>query len=489
MRLDEYAAHDALGLAALVRAGEVTPGELVTVAVEAATQLNPTVNAVVATYPERATVATRSGPFAGVPTMLKDLFHGEVGWECGNGSRLCAGWRTAYADEFTARMHGAGLVPMGRTTTSEFGLLGTTETLAAGATCSPWSPLVMAGGSSGGAASAVGAGIVPLAGASDGGGSIRIPASSCGVVGLKPSRGRVTWGPLVAEPLLGWAVHFVVTRTVRDTAAALDALSGPMPGDPFEIAAPAGPFSGEVGAPTRPLRIGFWTHPWSGQAADPDVVAAAESVARVLADLGHHVEGARPLFSWEPFLVAMTDVWSSTTAHTIDGMAAALGREVGPDTLEGATLELVRHGRAVTTSSLLDGAATVNSIARSVGRFFTDFDLLLTPTLGALPAALGTYDPNALTAPTDMFAEWSRHESFLPVFNATGNPAISLPLTMSPSGLPIGMQLVGRFGAEGLLLRLAAVLEQALPWAGRIPPLHVSRVGDAHRRLTAERLS
>jgi amidase len=478
MRLDEYAAHDALGLAALVRAGDVTPGELVALAVEAAGQLNPMLNAVVATYPDRieSAGAARFGAFAGVPTMVKDLFHGEVGWECGNGSRLCAGWRVAHADEFTARLHGAGLVPMARTTTSEFGLLGTTETLAAGRTCSPWDASVMAGGSSGGAAAVVGAGIVPIAGASDGGGSIRIPASACGVVGLKPSRGRITWGPLVGEPLLGWAVHFVTTRTVRDAAAALDALSGPLPGDPFEIASPPRPFLDEVGAPTLPLRIGFWAQPWSGQAADPEVVAAAEAVAGVLAELGHRVEPARPTFSWESFLSAMSDVWSSTTAHTIDDMAAVLGREPGTETLEGASLELLRHGRAVTARELIDAAGTVNGIARSVGTFFTEYDLLLTPTLGALPAPLGRYDPRAPLPPREMFAEWSRHESFLPVFNATGNPAISLPLTMSPEGLPIGMQLVGRFGAEGLLLRVASALEQAMPWAGRTPPIHASRV-------------
>ena len=340
MRLDEYAAHDGLGLAALVRAREVKPAELVELAVEAASQLKPTLGAVVATYPDRIETAAEvpGSPFAGVPTMVKDLFHGEPGWECGNGSRLCSGWKVTFPDEYTTRLRAGGLIPMGRSATSEFGVLGTTETLAEGRTCTPWDTSTMAGGSSGGAAAVVGAGIVPLAGASDGGGSIRIPASACGVVGLKPSRGRVPWGPLTGEPLLGWAVHFVTTRSVRDTAAALDVLSGPMPGDPFEIAQPTMTFLSQVGSPVSPLRIGFCSEPWSGQPGDPEVMAATESIAGVLADLGHQVEPARPQFSWEPFLAAMSDVWSATTAQTIDEMAEGAGARGEPGDGRGGDL-------------------------------------------------------------------------------------------------------------------------------------------------------
>ena len=267
-----------------------------------------------------------------------------------------------------------------------------------------------------------------------------------------------------------------MTRTVRDTAAALDAVAGPMSGDPFEIVPPSGSYLAQLGAPVRPLRIGYWWQPWSGHLGDPEIVAATESVAALLADLGHNVEAARPDFSWEAFLAAMTDVWAATNAHTIDGMAAALGRAVASDTVEGATLDLVRHGRSLSAHALLDAEVTANHITRQVGAFFDRYDLLLTPTLGALPAALGTYDPWASTPPIEMFAEWSRHESFLPVFNATGHPAISLPLAISAAAQPIGMQLVGRFGREDLLLRVAAVLEQAKPWVGRIPAIHASRL-------------
>ncbi len=474
MRPDEYASFDGLGLAALVRSGEVTSAELVAVAVAAAEALNPQLRAVVQTYPDRIGVVPQDGPFTGVPTMVKDLFHGQEGWECGNGSRLSAGWQIAWGDEFTARMHRAGLIPMGRTTTSEFGLLGTTETIAAGQTCSPWRGDTMAGGSSGGAASVVGGGIVPIAGASDGGGSIRIPAAACGVVGLKPSRGRVPWGPYTGEPLLGWAVHFVTTRSIRDTAAMLDALAGPMTGDPFVLPAPARPFAAEVGAPVERLRIAYWAQPWSGHAGDVEVAAATESVAGLLAQMGHEVEQARPTFNWESFLSSMTDIWSATTAHTVDGFAQSLDRPVDETTLEGPTLASVRYGRTISSRRLLDAMDQVNVLTRAMGRFFADYDLLLTPTLGALPAKLGEYDPYADTPPQDTFANWSHLESFLPVFNATGQPAISLPLAMSAGGLPIGMQMVGRFGAEALLLRLAAALEEAQPWAGRVPPIHAS---------------
>lgn len=333
----------------------------------------------------------------------------------------------------------------------------------------------MAGGSSGGAAAVVGAGIVPIAGASDGGGSIRIPASACGVVGLKPSRGRVPWGPDVGEVMLGWGVHFVTTRTVRDTAAALDALAGPMPGDPFEITTPAESFLSQVGAPVRPLRIGYWTQPWSGHRADPEVVAATESTARLLSDLGHDVSNATPTFDWDAFMQVMTDVWSVTSAHTVDAFAAAFDRPVDSSTLEGPTLALVEHGRGVTAQRLLDCLGVVNTIARRMGAYFASYDVLLTPTLAGLPAPLGLYDPHPLTPPWETFTGWSPLETFLPVFNATGHPAISLPLHHSASGLPIGMHLVGRFGSEAMLLRLSASLEEAQPWIGRTPPLHASR--------------
>ncbi|HVQ17709.1 MAG TPA: amidase family protein, partial [Actinomycetes bacterium] len=276
MELQEYASYDGLGLAELVSTKQVSRRELAECAIEAATKVNGALGAVVETFDDRVAALDNplpaedaTAPFGGVPTMVKDLFHGEAGTVCENGSRLARGWVAPTDTGFSKLIRRSGLVNLGRTTTSEFGIMGTTETLMAGRTCSPWSAERIAGGSSGGAAAAVGAGIVPVASASDGGGSIRIPASACGVVGLKPSRGRVTWGPQAAEPLSGWAVHFMVTRSVRDTAALLDALAGPMRGDPFEIAAPPRPYRNEVGAPVEPLRVAYWSTPWSGHDVDP----------------------------------------------------------------------------------------------------------------------------------------------------------------------------------------------------------------------------
>ena len=478
MRLDEYASFDATGLAELVRKGEVAPAELARCAVEGVAVVDGTLNAVVEAFDDKADSLrfeyAPTGPFGGVPTMLKDLFHGEAGVTCENGSRLGKGWVVPVESEMPRRIRRAGLVNMGRTTTSEFGIMGTTETLACGRTASPWSAEHIAGGSSGGAAAVVGAGIVPVASASDGGGSIRIPAASCGVVGLKPSRGRVPWGPHIAEALAGWAVHFMVSRTVRDTAALLDQLSGTLAGDPFVIPSPRRPFREEVGAPVERLRVAYWSSPLSGASADREITTATERTARVLDDLGHVVEEARPPLDWETFLRAMTDVWASDNAHTIDWFARAVGREPDGETLEGSTLAALEYGRTVSASQVFDANDTANYIARGMGWFFSNYDVLLTPTLGAPLPPLGTYDPTSYVELREVFTSWSALESFLPVFNATGQPAISLPLHMSESGLPIGMQLVGAFGSESLLLRLSAQLEEALPWADRRPPIHVA---------------
>jgi amidase len=476
MRLDEYAAQDALGLAELVRAGEVSASETAELAVRAVEQIDGHLNGVAGMYPDAVEAAAdvADGPLRGVPTLLKDLFHGDEGRPTEAGSRLGAGWVSRYRSELVSRLRAAGVVPVGRSTTSEFGVMGTTETLAAGRTCSPWSRDHMAGGSSGGSGAVVGAGIVPVATGSDGGGSIRIPASACGVVGLKPSRGRVTWAP-GGEPLVGWAVQFVFSRSVRDAAAFLDLLSPPAPGDPSVAPTPIRPYAEEVAADPGRLRIGLSTEPWSGETANSQVVAACEATASLLASLGHDVSPGRPEFSWEPFLEAMTVIWSASTAQLVDGFAAAVERQVDADTLERPTLSMVEFGRAVTAPQLVTAIDTAAYVGRRVAAFFETHDLLLTPTLGALPAPLGEYRPDQPLEPRQLFSSWSRLESFLPVFNAGGQPAISLPLHTSESGLPIGIQLAAPHGDEATLIRIASQLEQALPWAERVPPLHVSR--------------
>jgi amidase len=479
VRLDEYAAHDALGLAGLVRDGAVTAAELAELALQAVELVDGRLNAVVGVYADavESAAAAPPGPFGGVPTLLKDLFHGDVGRPTEAGSRLAAGSVAQIPSNLVQRLRASGLVPVGRSTTSEFGLMGTTETIAAGRTCSPWSGDHMAGGSSGGAGAAVGAGIVPVATGSDGGGSIRIPASACGVVGLKPTRGRVPWGLAAGDPLLGWAVQFLLCRSVRDAAAGLDALAGPVPGDAAVLPAPQRPWLEELAADAGRLRVAVSSQPWSGAAADGEVEAACRQTATLLADLGHELVEARPEFSWEQFLDAMTVVWSATTAQTVDAVAAAVDRTPSPDTLELPTLRMVEYGRSLTAGQLIAAVDAAGYIGRQVGAFFQQHHLLLTPTLGALPARLGVYQPQAELEPRELFSSWSQLESFLPVFNATGHPAISLPLHQSGEGLPIGMQLVGRFGDEATLLRVAAQLERSLPWAGRVPPLHVAAAG------------
>jgi len=472
VNLTDYARHDAVGLAQLVAAGEVTSDELVACALAAHEQVAEAINAVVDLHvPEPLGAEDElGGSFAGVPTLVKDLFHGAAGLPCANGSRLSEGWIMPYTSTMVSRVEAAGLRVVGRSATSEFGIMGTTETLAHGATRSPWSRDHMAGGSSGGAGAAVGAGVVPVALGSDGGGSIRIPASACGVVGLKPSRGRVPWGHVTKEPLLGWAVQFALTRTVRDTAALLDALSGPVPGDPFGLARPSTTFSEAALRPLSGLRVAVCTEPWSDHPSVPVVSAATLATAELLQSMGHRVELASPEVNWPEYLGSMSDVWAATNAHTIDGFARALGREVGPDTVEGATLGMVEHGRTVAASTLLDALDMESRLTSVMAEFFTRFDVLVTPTLATELPRLGEYDPAVYMVPVEAFGSSSHWDCFLPVFNTTGQPAISLPLHESPEGLPIGIQFVGALGREDLLLSLATALEEALPWAGRRPP-------------------
>lgn len=480
MRLDEYAANDALALADLVRRREVTPGELAALAVEAAIALDPTLRCMVETFDDKpATIAADAGgdgPFAGVPYVLKDLGGMEAGLRCELGSRLAAGLRVRADSYLGARFRRAGLLSVGRATTSEFGIAGTTETGACGKTATPWDPTRMAGGSSGGSAAAVAAGIVPIGHASDGGGSIRIPASACGLVGLKPTRGRVSFGPLGGDRLAGWAVVFAVTRSVRDTASLLDCAAGPEPGDPHIAPVPERPFADEVGADPGRLRVAFSHGSWSGRPDDPEIVAAVEATGRLLADLGHDVVEDRPRFDWEPFVDGMTDMWSAATAHSIDAVAAALERTPSRTNLDGITYTFLRHGRGVPLYRLLDCLEQFNGLARQVAPFFERYDLLVTPTLGALPAPVGRYDiDDDTTTAREFFDGWSDLEGFLPLFNCTGQPAISLPLSESASGLPIGIQLVGRFGDETTLLRVASQLETARPWRDRRPPVFAGR--------------
>lgn len=474
MQLHEYTQYDGLGLAELVRRGEVHPRELAAAAVSAIEAVNPTLNGVIEVYAEaldQPDAEDPQAPFAGVPFLRKDIGATEAGRLVEMGSRLCAGL-VAPRDAFlTTRFRAAGLRFLGRTTTPEMALHGTTESVLSGATANPWDPTRIAGGSSGGSAAMVAAGAVPLAHASDGGGSIRVPAACCGLVGLKPSRGRVTAGPAMGHPKL--TTELVVSRTVRDTAAALDAVSGPQAGEPFEIPPPTLPWSQQIASPPGPLRVAFSTVTPNGAPVDAEVAAVVEAAASMLAELGHEVTEAAPDFGFERLRGAFMDLFSVVATGALPLLAERLGRPIDTSTLEPVTLRWYEHAQSVSGRAYDEALTVCDRIARRIGVFQEDYDVLLTPVLAQLPQLLGTQggtqDQLSMAESVDlMFALLP----FTAVLNLSGQPGISLPTGVSTSGLPIGVQLAGRFGEEGTLLQVASQLEEAMPWAGRRPGVH-----------------
>jgi amidase len=368
------------------------------------------------------------------------------------------------------RYREAGLVFLGKTNCAEFGFLPTTEPELFGPTRNPWDVGRSAGGSSGGSAAAVASGMVPCAHGNDGGGSIRIPASCCGLVGLKPTRARITQAPLLGDIMGGLVVDHALARSVRDSAAFLDATAGPAPGDPY-IAPPLGrPLLAEVGADPGRLRIA-----WSAQNAiaapvDPECVRAVEAAALLCEELGHDVEEAAPALDGAVLYESFLAVWLSGHAWGIDGMARAVGREPAPNELEPLTWALRRVGREIRATDYLLAVTALQRIAREVALFFARYDVWLTPTLASPPVPLGTFDRRSTDA-LAVFRRASEFVPFTPLFNATGQPAVSLPLHWSEAGLPIGVQLAGGYGEEATLVRLAARLEEARPWADRTPPV------------------
>jgi amidase len=466
MKIAEYLQQDGLGLAELIRRGETTAAEVLDCARQVLEAVNPEINAVIETYPEPlAGNASPDAPFHGVPFAIKDLVLHAAGQLIEFGSRLGRGVRLPHDTDLMARFRRAGLRTLCRTTAPEFGYCPTTETIANGPTRNPWDTTRMAGGSSGGSAAAVAAGIVPLAHANDGGGSIRIPAACCGLFGLKPTRGRTPIGPDSAEGLNGLGVEFAVTRTVRDAAELLDAVQGSGIGDPYVIAPPQRPYAAELDRPPAPLRIAVMTTPWGGQQVDAMVRDAVRDCAKLCESLGHEVEEAGPRLDWDRFLAAMMPYWTVNLASGIDQLAAATGRPIDESTLEATTLACYRYGKSLKAVDFLHAMESVNVLTREAAAFFVDHDLLLTPTLPAPPAPLGTV--NANDASLDALG-WTRHvfdfTPFTPLFNMTGQPAMSVPLARTGANLPIGIQFGARFGAEDLLLRLARQLEQARPW-------------------------
>jgi len=468
--------YDALGLAGLVARREVTPAELLEAAFVRVDALNPKLNAVA--LEQRDTAMTRaksgalSGPFAGVPMLLKDLGCEAIDFPTNNGSRFFAGTVYDYDSEIYLRIARAGFVTFGRTTAPEFGIGPATEAqVYVGPTRNPWALDRTSGGSSGGAGAVVAARILPAAHGSDGGGSLRIPASNCGLFALKATRARLPDGPASGEGWAGMAIDGFLTRSVRDTAALLDATHGPDLGAPYWPPPVGRAFLEEITTPPGRLRIALCKRTFSGERVHADCEAAVEAAAKLCANLGHEIVEAEPKIDIFRLMRGWADITASGNALSVAGQARALGREPRPRELEGVTWAALRHAKTVSGADYLAAVNRVHEVGRVMARFLVDYDVLLTPTMSEPPALIGRFKPDRSDfldyriGPNGVLP----YSPFTALFNATGQPAMNVPLHWSASGLPIGVQFAGRFGEEATLLKLAVQLEAAAPWANRRP--------------------
>ena len=478
---DDLACLDATAQADLIRRREATPLELVEAAILRIEKLNPELNAVIHPSFERArsqasSVDLPDGPFRGVPFLIKDIFCTAAGEPFHDGMRFLKelDW-TATIDSFLyQKFCAAGFISLGRTNVPELGILPTTEPDAYGPTHSPWNLDRSTGGSSGGSAAAVASGMVPLAHGNDGGGSIRIPASECGLFGLKPSRGRTSLGPQFGEVLAGLVAEHVLTWSVRDSAAVLDCVAGPMPGDPYFAPPPIRPFGEEVGAGPGRLRIGLMVEAPGGTAdVHPDCIRAVNEAAELLSSLGHAVEEEAPPGLGDPqYIAQFLTLWACGIAAAVDEWSAATGRRIGKADVEPLTWALAEMGWTYNGAQLLGAVGWLQGATRRIGEWYASgFDLLLTPTLAEPPPMLGEMrsDPDN---PLQPILRAAGVAPFTPLFNATGQPAVSVPLHWSDDGLPIGIQLAAAYGREDVLIRVSAQLEEARPWKDHRPPLH-----------------
>jgi len=496
INLYEYADHDGLGLAALIRRGEVSSSEVLEAAIARIEQHNPALNAVIRKRYDsargEALQVTPEAPFAGVPFLLKDLIATIAGEPTGYGNRSLAALTMPQDSELVRRFRAAGLVIVGRTNTPEFGLTPYTEPQAFGPTRNPWSAEHSPGGSSGGSAAAVAARMVPLASGGDGGGSIRIPASCCGLFGFKPSRGMTPTGPEFGEVWRGFAIEHVLTRSVRDSAAMLDATAGIDPGAPYAAPHCERTFLESASTPPGRLRIAFTSKPLlGGHGVHPDCVAAAESSARLLESLGHQVEEAAPPVDREAYALAFITVIACELRAELEFFARTSGHALRAADVEPATWGLALLGRTVKAATFINAVRTLQLAARSMAPFFEQHDVLLTPTLATPPAVIGSLQPSAgekrlLRIVNKMNAGWLLRSlgvlgalaektfdyiPFTPLFNATGQPAMSVPLYWNSAGLPVGVQFVGKLGSDAQLFQLAGQLEQSQPWFKRGPAM------------------
>jgi amidase len=493
MRLPEYDDLDALALAELVRKKELSPAEVLEAAIERIEARNPRLNAVVHALHDRARARTWSlpqGPLRGVPMLLKDLKLQLAGTPTTNSSRLTMGAVATRSSVLAERYEAAGLQIVGKTNTPEFGIMGITEPDVRGPCKNPWDLGRTPGGSSGGSASAVAARMVPVAHGGDGGGSIRIPASACGLFGLKPTRGRVTMAPFAGEAWGGFVQEHVLARSVRDSAALLDAVDAPTPGEPYGVQPKARPWLDEVGASPGKLRIAFTRSALYADRTHPDCAAAVDDAVELLGELGHEMTEARPSFPREDMVRAYFLTVATGVARFVEQATEIAGKKrPDPADFEPATWLLALIAWKTTAPQLLAAQQVMQRTSRDVAAFFESHDLFLTSTLAQPPALVGELGLSAveraqmalLTAlPLGKLLDIALDKmgsgklSYTPntqLFNQTGQPAMSVPLHWSAAGLPTGVQLAARFGDEATLFRVGAQLEAARPWASKRPPL------------------
>jgi len=472
MPFAEYGNYDGLGLAELVAQKKITALEIIDEAIARAEKLNPALNAIVFKDFQRARDAakgsTLDGPFRGVPTLLKDMRAGATGMPTRSGSRMTPAIPADHDSTLVARYRANGIVPLGKTNVPEFGIVPVTESLLYGPARNPWNLDYTPGGSSGGSAASVAAGIVPVAHATDGGGSIRIPASNCGLVGLKVSRGRITQGPDASDSTSGLSVDNCLTRSVRDTAAMLDLACLPDYGDPYFALLPTGSYFEAIKKRPRPLKIAVARTTFAGAPYHSDVSAAVDAAAKLCEQLGHQVVEAMPQINSEELTMAFMTLWASNAAYGIEFLARMTSAPVSLDTIEGLTMGLYESGKNLTAVHQIWAQQVLFRVARIAAKFHETYDVWLTPTLSRPPLKLGVVDVNE-TNTEEAFAPILDYVPFTAMQNGTGQPAINLPLHWNGAGLPIGVQFVARSGDEVTLLQLAAQLEQAQPWFDKRP--------------------
>ena len=473
MRFDEYRKHDATALARRIARRDVTAEEVLELAIARAEEVNPAINAIVHKQYElaRRTLAAGlpRGPLTGVPFLIKDLGLFETGQPATFGSRLFKDFIADHETGYVRRCKMAGLLILGRSSTPELGLSPSTEPRLYGACRNPWNLAYSPGGSSGGAAAAVSAGILPVASATDGGGSIRIPAAQCGLFGLKPSRGRVSMAPDAGEGWGGLSAWHVVTRSVRDSALMLDCTAGLEPGDPYAAPPPDSSFARALGRPPRKLKIALMRTDHRGAKPHPECLSAVEEAGRLCQSLGHSVEEADPGIDLVALRPMNARIIAANVARACDLRWKVLGKKPNADDVEAVTWAVYQRGLRVGGAEYVEAIAAVHAAGRRMGAFLTGYDVILSTTLPGPPAKLGYFDQNGdIDAFTGRVSEYL---SVTPLHNAAGTPAMSVPLCWARDGLPIGVHFAGRYGDEATLLRLAAELETARPGFDRVPAL------------------